>query len=170
MLRRRIPPDQPPTDRTATPSSDGGPFETESEETSSVTVEGDVTNSGEKQKLEVEAHHHHHHHHHPKLPRKRSLWFVFAIGGLVGLFLAGLAKNQDLVNIELIQDLRLETLFDAIPAGILKEASDISVCVPRIALPLVYIIVYRVPLSDCRFRRNARKMLSATIRFPLGLH
>lgn len=62
-----------------------------------------------------------------KAPRKRSLGLTFAIGGLVGLLLAGLAKNKDMMNIELIQDLRLDALVDVIPAGILQEASDISV-------------------------------------------
>lgn len=122
MLRRRIPANEKSPARTPSPGSDAEIVETteytESEETS---VEEVIA----KGALNV-----HHHHHHSKRPKKRSLWLTFAVGGLVGLFLAGLAKNQDLVNLELIQDLKLESLFDAIPAGILKEASDISVRFP----------------------------------------
>lgn len=60
-----------------------------------------------------------------KKTKRRSLT-TFIVGGLVGLFFAGLARNQDIVNLELIQDLRLENIIDAIPAGILKEANDIT--------------------------------------------
>lgn len=60
-----------------------------------------------------------------KKTKRRSLT-TFIVGGLVGLFIAGLARNQDIVNLELIQDLRLENIIDAIPAGILKEANDIT--------------------------------------------
>lgn len=60
-----------------------------------------------------------------KQTKKRSYTVVFIIGGLVGLLLAaGLVKNQDIV----IRDFPLGALVDVIPAGILKEATDISVC------------------------------------------
>lgn len=62
-----------------------------------------------------------------KKQKKRSTWLTFAIGGIAGLLLAGAAaKNQDLVKMELLQDLSLDSIIDVIPAGILKEASDIS--------------------------------------------
>lgn len=70
------------------------------------------------------------HKHKHRKTRRRSLT-TFIIGGLVGLFFAGWAKSQDLVTLELIQDLRLENIIDAIPAGILKEASDITVSYGR---------------------------------------
>jgi phospholipid:diacylglycerol acyltransferase len=62
----------------------------------------------------------------PQKRKKRSLGLTFAIGGVVGLLLAGLAKNRDMVSLELIQDLKLDSIIDVIPAGILKEASDLS--------------------------------------------
>lgn len=43
------------------------------------------------------------------------------------MLLAGAAaKNQDLVKMELLRDLSLDSIIDVVPAGILKEASDIS--------------------------------------------
>jgi phospholipid:diacylglycerol acyltransferase len=66
--------------------------------------------------------------HTAKRAKKRSYTLVFIIGGLVGLFLAVFfAKSQDIV----IGDFQLGSLVDVIPAGILKEATDISVCRPR---------------------------------------
>ncbi|KAF8250231.1 hypothetical protein K440DRAFT_619717, partial [Wilcoxina mikolae CBS 423.85] len=66
-------------------------------------------------------------HAHPKKQRKRSTWLTFTIGGIAGLLLAGAAaKNQDMVKLELLRDLSLDSIIDVIPAGILKEASDIS--------------------------------------------
>ncbi|CCX07976.1 Similar to Phospholipid:diacylglycerol acyltransferase; acc. no. O94680 [Pyronema omphalodes CBS 100304] len=63
----------------------------------------------------------------PPRRKKRSTWLIFTIGGLAGLFLAGFtAKNQDMLRLELLQDLNLDTIIDIIPAGILKEASDIT--------------------------------------------
>jgi phospholipid:diacylglycerol acyltransferase len=61
----------------------------------------------------------------PKKQKKRSLWLTFAIGGILGLLLAGMAKKHDMVSLELMRDLKLDSLI-VIPAGILKEASDIS--------------------------------------------
>lgn len=73
---------------------------------------------------------HNHHHHHPKKPKlsKRRGGFMFVIGGLAGTIIAGIAlKNQDIVTLDSLAEFRLESLVDVIPAGILKEATDISV-------------------------------------------
>lgn len=65
-----------------------------------------------------------------KKTKKRSLGLTFAIGGIAGLLLAGFAaKNQDM---QFISDLRLDSLIDVIPAGILKEATEISVRSPSL--------------------------------------
>lgn len=59
--------------------------------------------------------------------KKRYTWLVFTIGGIAGLLLAGAAaKNQDMISMELLRDLSLDSIIDVIPVGILKEANDIS--------------------------------------------
>lgn len=53
---------------------------------------------------------------------------MFTIGGILGMFLAAfLVQNRDMVNLDALADIRLDALADVIPAGILKEATDISV-------------------------------------------
>ncbi|KAG0136052.1 hypothetical protein HOY82DRAFT_103572 [Tuber indicum] len=60
-----------------------------------------------------------------KKTKKRSLGLTFFIGGIAGLLLAGFAaKSPD--SMQFISELRLDALVDVIPAGILKEATEIS--------------------------------------------
>jgi hypothetical protein len=52
----------------------------------------------------------------------------FSIGGLFGVILAGLAyRNQDLMSLDLLGDISLDSILDVLPPGIIKEASDIRV-------------------------------------------
>lgn len=90
----------------------------------STECDGDLETSSAEDQAQPHHRSSSHKHKHPKAKRRSLTTFI--VGGLVGLFFAGWAKNQDLVTMELLQDLRLESIFDAIPAGILKEASDIS--------------------------------------------
>lgn len=54
---------------------------------------------------------------------------IFSIGGLFGVILAGLAyRNQDLMSLDVLGDISLESILDVLPPGIIKEASDIRVC------------------------------------------
>lgn len=66
----------------------------------------------------------------PQRGRKRRFGFIFGLGGLFGIIVAGyFANHNDVLNInlDLLSDLNLDTFLDVIPAGILKEARDISV-------------------------------------------
>lgn len=59
---------------------------------------------------------------------KRRISIFFALGGLFGVFLAGFfAQQQDVINFEGLLDLNLESLIDVIPAGIVKDAKDLTV-------------------------------------------
>lgn len=60
---------------------------------------------------------------------KRRNGFVFSLGGLFGIFVAAFfATRHDVISFEGLMDLNLESLIDVIPAGIVKDAKDITVC------------------------------------------
>ena len=67
-----------------------------------------------------------------KLTKKRSKrrqWFIFGLGGLVGILVAAFfAQRNDVINLEGLMDMNLESLIDVIPAGIVNDAKDITVC------------------------------------------
>ncbi|MCJ1450675.1 hypothetical protein MMC28_001008 [Mycoblastus sanguinarius] len=58
---------------------------------------------------------------------KRWQTLIFALGGLFGLVVAAFFANQhDVINLEGLVDFNLESLIDVIPAGIVKDAKDIT--------------------------------------------
>lgn len=66
-----------------------------------------------------------------KLTRKRSRrrqWLIFGLGGFLGIVVAAFfAQQQNVINLEGLMDINLDTLLDAIPAGIVNDAKDITV-------------------------------------------
>ena len=59
---------------------------------------------------------------------KRRNGLIFTLGGLFGIILAVFFANQhDVINFEGLMDLNLDSLIDVIPAGIVREARDITV-------------------------------------------
>jgi phospholipid:diacylglycerol acyltransferase len=59
---------------------------------------------------------------------KRRTGFIFGLGGLVGIFVAlFFANKQEVINLDGLIDFNLEGLVDVIPAGIVKDAKDITV-------------------------------------------
>lgn len=67
-----------------------------------------------------------------KLTKKRSKrrqWSIFGLGGLLGIIVAAFfAQRHEVISLEGLMDLNLESLLDVIPAGIVKDAKDITVC------------------------------------------
>lgn len=62
----------------------------------------------------------------PKVTRKRRTTFIFLLGGLCGLFAAGFfASTNDLIDFPEIGDLSMDSLFDVLPAGLVKEMRDL---------------------------------------------
>lgn len=58
---------------------------------------------------------------------KRRNGFVFGLGGLFGILVAAFFANRhDVINFEGLMDLNLDSLIDVIPAGIVKDAKDIT--------------------------------------------
>lgn len=62
---------------------------------------------------------------------KRRNGFIFGLGGLFGILVAAFFANRhDVISFEGLMDLNLDSLIDVIPAGIVKDAKDLTVCFP----------------------------------------
>lgn len=67
----------------------------------------------------------------PRSKRRNGL--IFALGGLFGILVAVLfANQQDVISLESLMDLNLESLMDVIPQGIVRDAREFSVWIARI--------------------------------------
>lgn len=65
-----------------------------------------------------------------KSPRtsKRRNGLIFGLGGIFGILCAAyFANQQDVISFEGLLDLNLDSFLDVIPAGIIREARDITV-------------------------------------------
>ncbi|PYH89440.1 phospholipid:diacylglycerol acyltransferase [Aspergillus ellipticus CBS 707.79] len=61
----------------------------------------------------------------PRSKRRNGL--IFALGGLFGVLFAVLfANQQDVISLENLMDLNLETLMDVMPQGLLKDAREFT--------------------------------------------
>ena len=59
---------------------------------------------------------------------KRRNGFIFGLGGLFGVIvMAFFANQQDVLNMDSLMGLNFDSIVDVIPAGILREAKDITV-------------------------------------------
>ena len=59
---------------------------------------------------------------------KRKSWMIFGLGGLFGLLVAVFfANQQEVIKLEALLDVNLDSLMDVIPAGIVRDAKDLSV-------------------------------------------
>lgn len=60
---------------------------------------------------------------------KRRNGFIFLLGGIFGIFIALFFANQhEVISLDSIMDLNLESLMEAIPQGILRDVKEFSVC------------------------------------------
>ncbi|EER26236.1 Lecithin:cholesterol acyltransferase family protein [Coccidioides posadasii C735 delta SOWgp] len=58
---------------------------------------------------------------------KRRNGLIFGLGGIFGIFLAlFFANHNEVISLDALMDLNLDSLIDVIPAGILKDASEFS--------------------------------------------
>ncbi|KAI9758274.1 MAG: hypothetical protein M4579_003133 [Chaenotheca gracillima] len=110
FLRRRIPGLTPSSSTSA--SRDTSP-EKEKEKVHDVKSKGATTKHGQKSTS--------------KKGRKRRHGLVFGLGGIFGIVVAAFfAERHDVINFEALSDMNLDSLFDVIPAGILKDAREIQ--------------------------------------------
>ena len=65
---------------------------------------------------------------HPKT-RKRRNGFIFFLGGLFGIVVAGFfAGRSDLIDFPELGELSMDSLMDVLPAGLVRDARDLAVC------------------------------------------
>jgi phospholipid:diacylglycerol acyltransferase len=65
----------------------------------------------------------------PKGGKRRTAW-IFALGGIFGLAIAAiLVGPNDYLDLTMFQDLNMDTIFDVLPAGMLREAKDFQVSI-----------------------------------------
>jgi phospholipid:diacylglycerol acyltransferase len=59
---------------------------------------------------------------------KRRNGFIFVLGGLFGIFIAlFFANQQEVISLDSLMDLNLDSLIDVIPQGIVRDAKAFSV-------------------------------------------
>lgn len=64
----------------------------------------------------------------PKRRSKRRNGLIFGLGGIFGIFVAlFFANHNEVISLDALMDLNLDSLIDVIPAGILRDASEFSV-------------------------------------------
>jgi phospholipid:diacylglycerol acyltransferase len=64
--------------------------------------------------------------------RKRRNTFIFFLGSLFGIIAAGFfAKSNDLIDFPEFSDISMDSLFDALPAGLVSDMRDMIVCMHR---------------------------------------
>jgi phospholipid:diacylglycerol acyltransferase len=79
-------------------------------------------------KLSKQVKHVRHVHPAPVKTRKRRNTFIFLLGSLCGIIIAGLfAEHNDLIEFPEIGDLSMDSLFDVLPAGLVKDMRDFAV-------------------------------------------
>lgn len=63
----------------------------------------------------------------PKGGKRRTAW-IFALGGIFGLAVAAFfVGSNDYLDLTMFQDLNMDSIFDVLPAGMLREAKDFQV-------------------------------------------
>ena len=67
--------------------------------------------------------------HHQHKSRKRRNGAIFLLGSLFGIIAAGFfAKSNDLIDFPGLAELRVDSLLDVLPAGLVKDVRDLVVC------------------------------------------
>jgi phospholipid:diacylglycerol acyltransferase len=65
----------------------------------------------------------------PKGGKRRTAW-IFALGGIFGLAIAAFFVGpNDYLDLTMFQDLKMDSIFDVLPAGMLREARDFQVSI-----------------------------------------
>lgn len=102
----------------------------------------------------------------PPRRSKRRNGLIFILGGLFGVLVAVFfANQQEVISLESLLDLNLDSLIDAIPQGIVRDAREFSVLFP--SSPADPSTVHsNVPILTCYGNSNTNAMPSITIHLP----
>ena len=76
---------------------------------------------------------------------KRRNSFVFLLGGLFGIFIALFFANQnEVISLDALMDLNLDSLIDVIPTGILSDAREFTVriCLSELGRKKLLTLIY----------------------------
>lgn len=72
----------------------------------------------------------------PKPRSKRRNGLIFLLGGIFGICVAlFFANQQEVISLDSLMDLNLDSLIDVIPQGVVKDAREFSVRLPKSNLP-----------------------------------
>jgi len=76
-------------------------------------------------------------HHHKHKTRKRRNGFIFFLGGLFGILVAGFfAKQSELIDFPELGELSMDSLMDILPAGFVSDARDLAVSTGVLVMPV----------------------------------
>lgn len=102
----------------------------------------------------------------PQRRSKRRNGLIFALGGLFGIFIAVFfANQQEVISLESLLDLNLDTLIDVIPQGIMRDAKEFSVLYSHTLWLAVYHPVK--PANQSSYYSNTSATPSIMIRSQL---
>ena len=82
--------------------------------------------------------------------KRRNVW-IFALGGLFGIFVAGFFASTNgsldkLVELAGVKDMNLDTLLDVLPAGLIRDVQNLQVRHTTAALHLRRLMLTEVSL------------------------
>lgn len=59
--------------------------------------------------------------------KRRNLW-IFGLGGIFGIVVAAFfAGSNDLIDLSSLADVNMESILDALPAGLVRDAQELQV-------------------------------------------
>ncbi|KAJ4291515.1 phospholipid:diacylglycerol acyltransferase [Collariella sp. IMI 366227] len=100
---------------------DDAPFETTASESATPTPADEIQILVPEDKVKVV------HHHRPKTRKRRST-AIFLLGSLCGIIAAGFfARSNDLIDLPELGELSMDSLFDVLPAGLVKDVRELVI-------------------------------------------
>lgn len=90
--------------------------------------------------------------HKAKGTKRRNAW-VFGLGGLFGILIAGFfASSNEVFDMQALRDMNLDSILDVLPAGLIKDAHELQVGYSNalVVLHISSLVVVACCLLACR--------------------